>query len=320
MRSVDPTALDEIEKRLVAAVKRAVGHFEPFDRIGTGQAKVERVASSRRPRDASGTIRPRMSFCQDAAVCALPEGTIDPYVKTITLARGAKPLVRLHYYATHPQSRYGDGRASSDFPGNARETLQKREGVFQIYFTGCGGDITVGKYNDSSKECRAELAARLLAGMEASVAATRLAPAGPIRWRTYQLTLPRRVDPGYSMADCMARLKDPKVLPVLRLYGGAVRVAFQQRTGQPIEMSSLEMGNVHIVHLPGEPLVDFQFFAQGLRPAEFVAVAGYGDCGPGYICPAKAYRDGGYEPTDSCVTPAAEGLTKKAIAALLGAE
>ena len=66
------------------------------------------------------------------------------------------------------------------------------------------------------------------------------------------------------------------------------------------------MGNVHIVHLPGEPLVDFQFFAQGLKPADFVAVAGYGDCGPGYICPAKAYRDGGYEPTDSCVTPAAE--------------
>ena len=65
--------------------------------------------------------------------------------------------------------------------------------------------------------------------------------------------------------------------------------------------------------------MDFQLFAQGLEPAEFVAVAGYGDCGPGYICPATAYRDGGYEPTDSCVTPAAEELTKKAITALLGA-
>jgi len=316
---VDPKVLDEIEARLAATVRRAVEHFEPFDRIGTGQAKVERVASSRRVPDAGGNILVRFSYCGDAAIRAMPEGRIDPYLKTITLARGDKPLVRLHYYATHPQSKYGDHRASSDFPGLARETLQKKEGVFQIYFTGCGGDITVGKYNDATKQCTAELAARLLAGMEASVAATKFAPAGPIRWRTYPLTLPRRTDKGYSLADCLACLKDPKVLPVVRLYGGAVRVAFHQRAGQPIELSSLEMGGVHIVHLPGEPLVDFQFFAQKLRPAEFVAVAGYGDCGSGYICPAKACRDGGYEPTDSCVTPAAEELTKKAIAALLGA-
>ncbi len=317
---VDPKALDAIQQRLLAAVKRSLTQLEPFDQIGTGQAKVDRVASSRRPRDESGTIRPRMSVCKDAALRALPEGTIDPYLKTITLARGSKPLVRLHYYATHPQSLYGDGRASSDFPGDAREALQRKEGVFQIYFTGCGGDITVGKYNDGSRTCRVELAARLTAGMEASVAATKLVPAGPICWRTYPLVLPRRTDAGFNMADCLARLKDPKVLPVVRLYGGAVRVAFHRLSGRPIELSSLTIGNVHIVHLPGEPLIDFQRFAQGLKPAEFVAVAGYGDCGPGYICPAKAYTDGGYEPTDSCVKPESEDLTKKAIAALLGVE
>ena len=100
---------------------------------------------------------------------ALPEGTIDPYVKTITLARGEKPLVRLHYYATHPQTRYRDNRASSDIVGDAREAIQRKEGVFQIYFTGCAGDITVGKYNDGAKQRRKELAERLLAGMEASI-------------------------------------------------------------------------------------------------------------------------------------------------------
>ena len=317
---VDPKDLDAIQQRLLVAVKRSLQRLEPFDQVGTGQAKVDRVASSRRPLDATGKIAVRFSSCKDAAVRALPEGTIDPYLKMITLARDAKPLVRLHYYATHPQSSYGDHRASSDFPGDAREALQRKEGVFQIYFTGCGGDITVGKYNDGSRKCRVALAERLLAGMEASVAATKLLPAGPIRWRTYPLLLPRRTDPGFDLADCLACLKDRKVFPVVRLYGGAVRTAFHQRSGRPIELSSLAIGNVHIVHLPGEPLIDFQLFAQGLKPAHFVAVAGYGDCGPGYICPAKAYREGGYEPTDSCVTPAAEELTKKAIAALLGAE
>ncbi len=317
---VDPKALDAIQQRLIVAVKQSLKQLQPFDQIGTGQAKVDRVASSRRPLDATGKIAARFSSCKDAAVRALPEGTIDPYLKTITLARGAKPLVRLHYYATHPQSRYGDGRASSDFPGDAREALQKKEGVFQVYFTGCGGDITVGKYNDGSRQCRVELASRLLAGMQASVAATKLVPAESIQWRTYPLVFPRRTDAGFNLADCLACLKDAKVPPVVRFYGGAVRVAFHRRAGRPIELSSLAIGNVHIVHLPGEPLIEFQRFAQAVKPAEFVAVAGYGDCGPGYICPAKAYRDGGYEPSDSCVKPESEGLVKKALAALLGAE
>ena len=150
---VDPKAFDAIEQRYWRQRCSARwSSFEPFDQIGTGQAKVDRVASSRRAPDADGQDSSSASAtARDPAIRALPEGPIDPYLKTITLARGEKPLVRLHYYATHPQSQYGDNRASSDFPGDARETLQRKEGVFQIYFTGCGGDITVGKYNDGSQ-------------------------------------------------------------------------------------------------------------------------------------------------------------------------
>ena len=290
---LDPRAFEPVEERLAAAVKQSLDRFEPFDRIGTGQAKVDRVASSRRITDAAGKIPVRWSLCKDLAVRALPEGTIDPYLKTITLAQGEKPLVRLHYYATHPQTLYFDGRATSDVPGDAREEIERKEGVFQVYFTGCGGDITLGKYNDGSKKCRAELAGRLLAGMEAAVAATTLSPAKTIRWRTYPLSLPWRARVGSTQED-------------------------QRR--QPIELSSLQIGNIHIVNLPGEPMVCFQLFAQGLRPGEFVAVAGYGDGGPGYLCPESAFREGGYEPTGSEVKPESEGLLKKGIAALLGVE
>ena len=317
---LSPTAYEQIEDRLAAAVRQSLAGLQPFDRVGTGQAKVDRVAATRRPVDAAGKIRVRYSTCKDPSVRALDEGTIDPYVKTITLARGDKPLVRLHYYATHPQTPYGDGRASSDFVGEAREALEKKEGVFQIYFTGCGGDITVGKYNDGSKQCRVELARRMLAGLEASVAATRLVPAGPVRWRTHPLLLRPRTDAGFSADDCIARMKNPKVAPALRAYAGAVRIAFHQRKNQPIECTSLQIGDVYIVNLPGEPMLCFQTFAQAARPGGFVAVAGYGDCATGYICPAKAFQEGGYEPTDANVEPGSEVLLKKAIASLLGVE
>ncbi len=318
---IDPDALDEIEQRLMAAVKQSLDKFQPFDQVGTGQAKVERVASSRRCRDEAGIIRPRMSTAgNDPVMQALPEGTIDPYLKTITLAHSGKPVVRLHYYATHPQSRYGDGRATSDVPGVARTALEQKEKVFQIYFTGCGGDITMGKYNDTSDECRKGLAERLLAGMEAAIAATTYVPAGSIQWRTSNVLLPPRTDAGFSMTDALAIARNTEVRLVTRLYQGAVRYAFHMRSQQPIELTSLRIGNMHILHLPGEPLVDFQLFAQSVRPTDFVAVAGYGDCGTGYICPEKAYQEGGYEPTDANVKPESEAIIKKAIESLLGTE
>jgi len=65
-------------------------------------------------------------------------------------------------------------------------------------------------------------------------------------------------------------------------------------------------------------MVCFQLYAQGLKPESFVAVAGYGDGGPGYLCPEKAFAEGGYEPTASNVKPESETLLTKAIAALLG--
>lgn len=312
------TCLTEIENRVADAARESLDRFVLVDQIGAGEAVVERVASSRRPRDESGTIRPRGSFGGDTVLQRLPEGTIDPYLKTITLARGREPVVRLHYYATHPQTKYGDGRASSDIVGKARESLEAEERVFQVYFTGCGGDITVGKYNDGTASGRQEMADRLLAGMKGAVTATRLAPVDSIRWRTYPLVLPRRADPGFTMADCLARVKDEKVGAVARFYSGAIRAAFLQHTEQPIDLTSLEIGRIHILHLPGEPMIDFQFDAQRLKPGEFVAVAGYGDCGPGYLCPEQAFHDGGYEPTESCVKPESEVLLKKAIAALLG--
>ena len=317
---LDPKFFDTAAERLGAAVKESLERLQPFDSVGTGQARVRGVAATRRVRTADGKIRVRWSSCRDPALRAEPEGDIDPYLKTITFAQGNKPLVRLHYYATHPQSFYGDPRASYDFPGMARETLQSKENVFQIYFTGCGGDVTAGKYNDGSPQARDELAAALLAGMQASIASTRLVPATRIEWRTVPVSLPLRSDPGYTLAESRAAMLNPELSPSTRIYGGAMRIAFAERIDQPIELSSLRVGPVRIVHLPGESMVEFQLYAQRLVPEGFVAVAAYGDCGTGYICTAKAFEEGGYEPTDSLVAPESEQVLKTAIRELLGAE
>jgi len=312
----DPAFLDRVAGDLAAAARQAAARLEPCDRIGTSQARVERVASNRRiPVDGKIVWR-GSSRGKNTTLAELPEGPIDPFVKTITFARDDEPIVRLHYYATHPQSFYRDARASYDFVGMAREKLQHDEGAFQIYFTGCAGDVAAGKYNDGSREARQGLYERLLAGMKASAAATQYGPVAPLVWRTVDLRLPPKNVPGYNPEAFRAELVDPKKDAPRRIWA-ARRVAFFERT-EPIVVSSLQMGDVAIVHLPGEPMLEFQLFAQKQRPDAFVAVAGYGDGGPSYICTDRAFDEGAYEPGAAAVGPGSEKILKAAIRELLG--
>ena len=115
-------------------------------------------------------------------------------------------------------------------------------------------------------------------------------------------------------------MADPKLDPSARLELGAMFLAFANRLDRPLALSSLEIGRVHILALPGECLVDYQLFAQRSAPGEFVAVAAYMDLGPGYVCTDKAFQEGGYEPTDTAVGPGSEPLLKAAIRTLLGVE
>lgn len=306
-----------VGERLAAAVRDAAGRLQDVDRIGTGQAKVERVASSRRIITADGKLHGRNSAGgRNPALAALPEGLIDPLLKTITFARGDKPLARLHYYATHPQSFYGDPRVSSDFVGLAREQLEQEEGVPQVYFTGCAGDVAAGKYNDGTPRARDELTGRLLSGMKAAAAATRFEPAASIQWRTVPLVLPPKTSAGFTLPELRATMADVREKPHLRILA-ARRIAFHQRIDRPLELSALQCGRIHLLHLSGEPMVAFQLYAQQLLPNEFVAVAGYGDGCTNYICTEQAFQEGGYEPSASAVGPQSEALLKAAIRRVL---
>ncbi|MBA3482787.1 MAG: hypothetical protein H0T51_13330, partial [Pirellulales bacterium] len=102
----------------------------------------------------------------------------------------------------------------------------------------------------------------------------------------------------------------------------AVRhLAFLRRceAGHKITLSRLRLGNIDLLHLPGELFVEYQLAAQAMRPKSAVCVAAYGDYGPGYIGLHDAYAQGGYETSDraSRVAPSVEGVLMKGIEELL---
>ncbi len=315
---LDLDFLDRATRRLAASVREACDRLQPFNRVGFGKARVERFASNRRVRLADGRIHVRYSSTKDPDLQAAPEGLIDPWLRTITLFDGERPLVRLHFYATHPMSYYGDGRATSDTVGLARQRLEREEGVPQIYFTSCAGNITAGKYNDGSPAARVELTDRLYAAMKQAVAATERAPVTRLDWRTTPVRFAARQEPEWSMAHARKLLTDTNAAPLARLTA-ALDLAWRERwqADPKVQIARLSLGPVTSLFLPGEAFIEYQLYAQSLRPGGFVAVAAYGESGPGYICTDSALTAGGYEPTMSRVGPPSEFALKDGIARLL---
>lgn len=309
-------------ERVAKAVREAMKSFQKVTHVGTSKAKVERVASNRRIPRPDGSLLSRLSSTKDEKLRAAPEGTIDSWLRTVSLFDGDKALAQLHYYATHPQTFYGKGRITYDAPGIALERLQKETGVPQIYFTGCGGNVAMGKYNDGKPETRTLLARRLYDAMAHSSAQSPRCkqPATRIGWTTRAVSFSLRNEPAFSAETQRQILANPTAafstkIKAAELLGWIERV----EAGRPIELSCLSIGSVRIVHLPGEPFVQFQLAAQKAAPDSFVAVAGYGDCGPWYIGEDRIYTDrGGYEQAWAFTAPCEELMTTT-IRRLLGA-
>jgi hypothetical protein len=136
-------------------------------------------------------------------------------------------------------------------------------------------------------------------------------------WRTESVSFPLRASRYAVLAESRAWLAGTNQADGVRVYKGAMRLAFVERLDRPVGISSLQLGGVIIVNLPGEPMLAFQRFAQSLRLDQFVAVAGYGDCGPAYICTDQALAEGGYEPGSANVGRESERALQDAIRRLL---
>ena len=122
-------------RRVARVVAESLKKPRKITHLGTGQAKVEKVASNRRYLDKDGKPQfGRISATRDAAVREKPEGIIDPWLKTLSFWDGDQAVLALSCYATHPMSYYGKGGVSSDFIGLARKRRQADEPkVVQIY-------------------------------------------------------------------------------------------------------------------------------------------------------------------------------------------
>jgi hypothetical protein len=309
---------EQARANTAAATATALGNLQHCTHITTGQAPVDRIASNRRVMGDDGKVRAvRWTKTQDPELHAAPEGVIDRMMKTIGFWNQDRKLACLHYYAVHPTTVDGTGVVTPEFVGLARNQRSKEDnGVPHIYFTGCAGNITAGKYNDGNPENRPVFMRRILDAMKASEGASTRQSLSSLAYRVEQVCLPPRED-----------LEEEKLLEIIRSSDSeteklkskaALMLTYLRCWEEPIPITCLRLNDhVDILHLPGETFIEYQLYAQELRPQGFVAVAGYGDLGPGYITMEKSFDEGGYEPNDSFVSGKSEQVMRNAIAEVL---
>jgi len=311
----------ETIERSAEAAREALQNLTPATHVGYGAGRVEKVASNRRILGPDGNVEyVRMSSCKDQKLRDMPEGTIDPDARVVSFWQEDRPLVVLTYYATHPQSYYRTGKVSADFVGMARDEREAElPGILHIHFNGAGGNIAAGKYNDGSPETRPVLAQRLAAGMKAGWDSTQKTALSEVdfSWDTQEVALPPAewLDPHEQTAI----LQDESV-PLPQRLQAARALAFLQRceAGHTTTIARLRIGEVDLLHLPGELFIEYQLAAQAINPNQEVCTAAYGDYGPGYIGTSEAYSQGGYETSRvSRVSPRVETVLMGAIEELM---
>ena len=320
--SIDNAFVMKVITNSAAALTESIRNAQTVTHLGFGQAIVDSVASNRRILGENGKVAiTRWSATTDSVQIAAPQGLIDPWLRSVSLWNGKKPLAVLSYYTTHPQSFYGQGDVTCEFIGLARNARERQLGVPHIHFNGASGNITAGKYNDGSQASRQVLTRRIEKAMTTAWESTvRSRISGKdVEWKFVKTQLP--LSKNLTESSMRDELSNAQLSLPIR-YRAAEKLAWYQRTiaGNPVRISALRIGKTWLLNLPGEPFVEYQLAAQKmLGPRNHVCTAAYEEYGPGYIGTRISYEQGGYETSGnvSGCAPEVEQVLLSAIRSVL---
>lgn len=314
-------------RNALATPGRAVTH------VGISWAPVIEFASARRIIDASNRAHTRYSRCADPVLRAAPEGPIDPLLRQVTLyaapaataattdAAAPVPVAILQSYASHPQVSDGRRLVSGDTVGVARDLFAASfPDVMQVYFDGCGGDITAGKYTTRRGERdRLYFGVRLADAMHAAHLAATPEPLTGLTWNDHTLTLPLApVHVGES--ELLKDLRDPAIPHNVKYLRAMKLDRITRRLNEyPYRVTALRLNDIALLYLPAEPLLEYQTFTHAQYGARLM-VNGYGDSFLKYVATDQCFVQGGYEvnPWWTEIQPGAEAMIKAGIQKVMG--
>lgn len=236
-----------------------------------------------------------------AVVRLNPDGPCDHRVKVLRLDDGKTldPMVVLLHAVCHPcVFTWGDRwtppytggypKMSADFPGEAKAFVEKVYGAntTALFLQGCAGNI---RPNLPGHPYRC--------GDEAD-----------IRWcgRDLGCATVKAADRAAVREELAHR---STVYPIRCATRGVAVPSIKKGETVRCELQAMKVGPYLFLTLPGEPFVEYGFrLEKAIADRAVPIVVGYANGNIGYICTAKAFKEGGYEPNNSQSGPEAEEI------------
>jgi neutral ceramidase len=266
------------------------------------------------------------------------ESAIDREVRILQLVNDTgKAVLTLFNYACHPVVLgYDSLVVSTDYPGAAREAIEKALGGMAVFLNGAAGDINPF-LTDQTDPAVADREGMKLASVVLRATLETWEGEVDIRIRNQVIHLPYR-DQNMTAErfdrEVERRLGDQTEFfnwrQDLRTWGDAMIIGLKNGTVPntcSIEAAALKIGPVVFVLSQGEVFNAYQMRAKQNFPSEKIFFVGYINGTRGYIPTAEAFKHGGYEVDQAYIysgepsplTPETERVYMDALNALLRA-
>jgi hypothetical protein len=267
-----------------------------------------------------------------------PQGAIDPSVQLLRVdTAGGAPLALMVNYACHAVClSHNSYVTSADWPGVMRRRVEAAlasDGAPPLrcgFIQGAGADINPLGGPQDTFEAAEELGTRVaeeVLALYAGAAAIPLCAQIGLSAIRREIPLPllgpvapdgQRVPPYEELASHTMRMPWPEAQAQLdRRFSWAAHV--EERDGvwhTSAEVQTFRLGDVALVSVAAEPLVEIGLQVKERSPATHTLFAGYTNGSISYLAPPQAYEEGGYEVRDAYIyyrlpaplSPACAGL------------
>jgi len=303
-------------------------------RLKYSESPVEGLASNRRLKMPDGSIKMRWGRNDPQNLKDCPDGVIDPLARCLWLEEeGGHLLGGLVNYACHPTTFSQYEQICWDYPGFARQEIEKELQCPILFLQGCAGNIGPGKYTGSDPLADAiRLGGNVAkAVIEGHSSAAALSSGGCAVMQT-QLNIAKRI----SGSESSLRAKFEQALVEYHAYraehpddrrrrflGSSLlslveRILIEKRHRGPfipVEISLLKLGDATLVFLPGEMFIESALKIFSKFTGRRMLVTAYTDTTVQYVPTKAAYDDNsGYEAGEMwcfCGRGSLEAITDK---------
>ena len=295
---IDESYVRSLKRKIVASILTANKDLKEV-KLGAAKGEISEIVYNRRTKRTDGSVA--MTFKLPPASPELIFGPIDPEICILTVEDMSGALVAaIVNFACHPVSGDQDREKfyfiSADYPGYTARVVEKMEGGICLFALGTAGNMNPIRIDRKNPRLRIGKAL-----------------GGEVLRRIQFVSTSNEV--------ALKAMKRPVTLPIKKtLPPDRVKDEDKGKEALTTEIQALRIGDIYILGLPGEVLVEIGLDIKNRAGIENLFIVSLSNDTCGYVCHREAYKEGGYEPGQG--TNLAEGageiVTEQALE-LLGA-